>query len=166
LPEISRIEQGLQQLFRELHSNDDIEVKEVQDITTGWEVRIYSFVLGKGKDSTRMVARVYNGMNSSVRAEREFNVMNSLKRVGYPVAEVYVYCGDADFIGTPFIVMEMFTGGSMMDKFMAVNPEKWEAFLPEFSGLYAKLHKLSPRKAIPWKAIGPQREGSEPGLQS
>ncbi|MCX6643412.1 MAG: phosphotransferase [Candidatus Bathyarchaeota archaeon] len=90
-------------------------------------------------------------MNSSVRAEREFNVMNSLKRIGYPAAEVYVYCGDADFIGVPFIVMEMFTGGSMMDKFMAVNPEKWKAFLPEFSGLYARLHKLSPRKAIPWK---------------
>lgn len=151
MPETSRIEQGLQNLFRELHGNDDIEVKEVRDITVGWEARIFSFVLLKGNDSTRMVARVYNGVNSSVRAEREFNVMNSLRRAGYPAAEAYVYCGDVDVIGAPFIVMEMFTGGSMMDKFMAINPEKWKAFLPEFSSLYAQLHKLSPRKAIPWK---------------
>jgi aminoglycoside phosphotransferase (APT) family kinase protein len=151
LPETSRIEEGLQRLFRELHDKDDIEVKEVRDITVGWEARIYSFILIKGNDSTKMVARVYNGVNSSVRAEREFDVMNSLRRAGYPAAEVYVYCGDSDFIGAPFIVMEMFTGGSMMDKFMAVNPEKWNAFLPEFSSLYAQLHKISPRKTIPWK---------------
>ena len=151
MPETSEIEQGLQHLFRELHGNDDIEVKEVRNITVGWEAHIYSFILLKGNDSTRMVARVYNGVNSGVRAEREFNVMNSLRRAGYPAAEVYVCCGDADVIGAPFIVMEMFAGGSMMDKFMAVNPEKWNTFLPEFSRLYAQLHKLSPRKAIPWK---------------
>jgi len=144
----TKIEEGLQRLFRELHGDEAIVV-DVHEVNAGWEARIYGFRLILGENAGEMVARMFSGSSAGERADREFHVMNRLLRAGYPVPEVYICDAEPDLIGAPFIIMEKLAGGSLMDDFLSADPEKRRENLALFSGLYAELHRL-PRKTLPF----------------
>ena len=75
-----KVGEELQKLFREIQMDPEVDVINAEDIAPGWEARIVGFRLVKGKDSTEMVARIYNDVDAGSVAEREFNVMHGLSR--------------------------------------------------------------------------------------
>jgi aminoglycoside phosphotransferase (APT) family kinase protein len=150
LLDIHKVEEELRKLFRDIHGDPEVDVIDAEDITPGWEARIVGFRLIKGKHSTEMVARIYNDVDAGSSAEREFNVMHSLAKVGYPAAEVYLLCTEKKPLGAPFVIMEKLPGGSLMNAFIG-KPDQQPRVLEVFSKLYVDLHKLPPRGALPFK---------------
>ena len=147
MTDISKVEKGLKTFFRELHGDRDVDVRGVKEINAGWEANIIGFHLIMGIDETDMVARVFNGVSAGLKADREFKLMNKLLRRGYPVPEVYICYTESDILGSPFIVMEWLTGGSLIDDFLK-KPKLREKKITLFSELYAGLHVLPPRKIL------------------
>jgi aminoglycoside phosphotransferase (APT) family kinase protein len=150
LTDISKIEKDLRTLFRELHGDLDVDVRDVREINAGWEANIIGFHLIAGGDETAMAARVFNGKSAGLKADREFKLMNGLLRRGYPVPEVYICYTESDIVGAPFIVMEWLVGGSLIDDFLE-KPKLWENKITLFSELYVGLHTLPPRKILPFQ---------------
>jgi aminoglycoside phosphotransferase (APT) family kinase protein len=146
---IQDIKEKLQNLFKEIYSNQNIEVVDIEEIKPGWEARIVGFRLISEENSTEMVARIYNDSEAGNTAEREAKAMQSLVKSGYPAARVYHWSSQKEPLGAPFIIMEKLPGGSLMDVYMK-NPQKRKRVLNTLGKLYVDLHR-HPRKSFPIK---------------
>jgi len=149
LTDIRKVEEGLGTLFRRLHGSET-SVDGFEDITVGWETQIVAFRLTTpGAEALDLVARIYSGLGSGRKAEREFNVMRNLASAGYPVPKVYYYETDGNTLGSPFIVMERILGGTLWDVFFASPKEKHGEVLSFNSRLMAQLHEVPSWKILP-----------------
>ena len=142
-----KVEDGLGTLLQELFGVDT-RVKDFEDITVGWETQIIAFRLqprdGKALD---LVIRIYS-TGAGWKAEREFNVMRRLGAVGYPVPIVYVYDASGETLGSPFIIMERITGGTLWDVFFASPRDRYDEVLALNARLMAQLHEIPPTKVL------------------
>lgn len=158
MTDIRKVEEGLGALFREQHGVE-AKVHGFEDITVGWETQIVAFRLSKpGTEDLHLIARIYSGLGSARKAEREFNVMRNLATVSYPVPRVYTYEIDDKTLGSPFIVMERILGGTLWDVFFTSPKEKYGEVLALNSLLMAQLHNVPPWKVLPGSSrIGTRR---------
>jgi len=130
-----------------------ITVSRVEDITSGWETQLFFFDLGYVKSGknvcSRRVVRVYFGGNASRKVLKEFNIMGSLRSLGYPVPEVYeVETGDT-FLGRPFLVMERVEGQDMLPEFLRTWKEDPGGVLDPMMKLVVDLHSLDASRVFP-----------------
>lgn len=146
---MSKVEESLSALFRELHG-EEARVVEPRDITVGWETRIVAFTLQiPGEAPLDLVTRIYQRNDGARKAEWEFNVMQRLGSVGYPVPKVYAYEAGVETLGSPFLIMERITGGTLWDVFFSAPREKYGEVLALNSRLMADLHNIPVTKVIP-----------------
>ncbi len=57
-------------------------------------------------ESLDPILRRYTTNENLERCLKEFQILTSLKRVGFPVPKAFFYESDLNFFGSPFIVME------------------------------------------------------------
>ena len=130
--------------FRFHHLGEsDFTIRNLENITTGWETEIFSFDLGRINSeedtSQKLVARVYPGKNAEPKVRKEANKIKRLLEMGYPIPRVHIVETDSSHLGQPFMIMDRIDGGTLDDRFHE-NYEKWSK---EFSILFVKLHQLN-----------------------
>ena len=83
-------------------------------MTGGWENEVYAFdLLRIGSENSRsepLILRVYPGDYADVKSLREFEAMQKLQRMGYPVPHVHLREALESPIGKPFIIMDRVEG--------------------------------------------------------
>jgi len=136
--------------YLQLHywNRNDLQIHNLQNITTGWETEILSFNLEWAENGKRelqkLVARIYPGKNADVKVRREATTMKRLLELGYPVPLVHIVESEKSQLGQPFMIMDRIDGGTLDDK-IRENADKW---MNEFSTLFVKLHQLDWKKML------------------
>lgn len=149
MTEIGKVEERLGNFFRDLQG-DEARIVALRDITVGWETQIVAFTLQiVSEEPLNLVVRIYQGNEGASKAEWEFNVMQRLDLVGYPVPRVYSYEAGVETLGSPFLIMENITGGTLWDVFFSAPRERYGGVLALISRLMANLHEIPVNKVIP-----------------
>ena len=75
--------------------------------------------------------------------DREYRIIGALRGSDVPVAKAWLYCDDADVIGTPFYVMDFLEGRQFMDPALpGLESQQRHAIWDEFNRVVAALHRL------------------------
>jgi aminoglycoside phosphotransferase (APT) family kinase protein len=130
----------------------DVQIHNLENITSGWETEILSFDFTwseRGEDYLqKLVVRIYPGRNAAFKAQKEANTMKRILDLGYPVPVVHMVEVEASHLGQPFMIMDRIDGGTIDDK-LHEDIERWTA---EFHRLFVSLHQLD------WKRMHPNPE--------
>lgn len=119
-------------------------ITEFVSLSQGWESDVYGFrVEGAESPARDLVARLYVGEHSQLKAQWEAAGMRCLYAKGYPVPEVALVELDKDVLGTPFIVMEWVKGDMLWPVLGKVDAESRERLVDEFVDLQVQLHRLA-----------------------
>ncbi|MCW3978749.1 MAG: phosphotransferase family protein [Candidatus Bathyarchaeota archaeon] len=141
--------------YYNLHYPDRVNqtVSEVEDITSGWEAELYSFVVEHEEGGRTLreerVARVYQGNVATQKAVEEFKVISGLAGAGFPVPEVFHLETDATLLGGPFIIMERVRGRSLSEAYHASDEEEARSLMAEFTRIWVDLHNLDGASLFP-----------------
>ena len=147
--EIGKVVDGLGDLFREMHG-EEVRIVAPQDITVGWETQIVAFTLEVPEEEPlELIVRIYSVNNGGWKAKWEFNVMRRLAAAGYPVPMVYTYEADIKTLGSPFLIMERISGGTLWNVFFSSTKEQYGKVLSLNTRLMANLHDIPVSKVIP-----------------
>jgi aminoglycoside phosphotransferase (APT) family kinase protein len=77
--------------------------------------------------------------------DREFRVISALHRQDFPVPEPFVYCADADVVGTPFFVMGYVEGRIFWEPHLPdAKPAERAAIYDAANATIARLHGFDP----------------------
>ena len=91
-----------------------MQVSNLVSITTGWESEIYAFDVEYGPAEARqreaLVLRLYPGDHAHAKAAHEFQSMQQLYKMGYPVPLVHLLERADSALGKPFVIMERIPG--------------------------------------------------------
>ena len=124
------------------------KVSDVREITSGWETRLFYFVLNYTHNGSshndRLVARIFSGKGS----RHEYDIMNRLLRAGYPVPRVYEF-DEGGVLGQPFLTMEFIEGRSLEREFLSGSQEDLKGVLDIMMGLFVRLHDIDINKIFP-----------------
>jgi len=143
------IRDHFQTWYRSLYPDrQGLAVSDVREITSGWETRLFYFVLsysyGGSSHDDRLVARIFSGKG----AGHEFDIMSRLLRVGYPVPRVYEF-NEGGVLGQPFLTMEFIDGRGMEREFLSGSQEDLKWVLNIMMGLFVRLHDIDINKIFP-----------------
>lgn len=130
------------------------EIKNLTALNEGWESIIYAFDFNSGPGGQRqteeMILRIYPGTNAHHKSEQEFNGMQTLYRIGYPVPKVYTLEREnLPFDHRPFMLMERIEGGIMWPILDQSTPEKAAGLITQFCELFVQLHNLDWQEFVP-----------------
>ena len=82
-------------------------------------------------------------LKSAHAVDREFRVISALYSADFPVPRPYVYCDDAEVIGTPFFIMEYLDGRIFWDLDLpGMEPEERAAIYDDVNNTIARLHSF------------------------
>jgi len=127
-------------------SKHAVRIRNLENITTGWESEIYTFSLEHGQASQRvreeLVLRLYSGEGAGEKAAREFRSIKRLHEVGYPVPQVYLWERELSPLGQPFIIMKKINGQVMWTQLDIANETVQAELITQFCKLFARLHQL------------------------
>lgn len=123
---------------------DGLEIKAIEDITSGWESEVYAFDLlhGPAKDIQPLILRLYAGEHAFAKAEREFIALRRLHNAGYPVPRPYRLERRNSPFGNPFVLIERIAGRPMLSSMLDVGQVEQRALIALFCDLFARLHRL------------------------
>ncbi len=140
----------LEYLKKTYPKRKDLNILNLQNITSGWETEIESFDLewtsDESKVSQALVVRIFPGKGAAQKAEKEYRVMKQLEDINYPVPTVYIIETDETIIGGPFIIMDRLDGGTL-DVAMNQSDETREIWGKVFCKLFVDLHSAD------WKSM-------------
>jgi len=128
-------------------------ITDLESLTRGWECEMYAFQLEPAKGarqgrSSKFVLRAYPGVGAESKASSEFHNMRLLRRLGYPVPEVYLLELDTKHTGSPFMVMEWIEGQEMWSLLTSANKSRQGNILSTFAELFLRLHQINWRPFI------------------
>ena len=128
-------------------------ISEVEDITSGWEAELYSFVVEHEEEGRTLreerVARIYHGNVATQKAVEEFKVISGLSGAGFPVPEVFHLETDASLLCGPFIIMERVRGKSLSEAYHTSDEEEARNLMAEFTRIWVDLHNLDGASLFP-----------------
>ncbi len=135
--------------YRSLYPDrQGLVVSDVRDITSGWETRLFYFVLNYtyygSSYNDRLVARIFSGKG----ARYEYDILSHLLRTGYPVPRVYEV-DDGGVLGQPFLTMEFIEGRGLEREFLSGSQEDLEGVLDVMMGLFVRLHDIDISQIFP-----------------
>jgi aminoglycoside phosphotransferase (APT) family kinase protein len=113
-----------------------------------------TFVVGGknfGSDHQYVVRKKPPGnlLQSAHLIEREFKVMQALKKTDVAVPVVHLLCEDPDIVGTPFYVMDYVAGRVFRDpKLPELNQQERASVYDAMNSMLTKLHQVN------WKEVG------------
>ncbi len=123
-------------------------IKDFNRITEGWETEVYSFNLEyetqNSPVSHDLILRVYPGNDAYQKSSREFEVMEKLHKLQYPVPEVFLLERDDSPFKQPFVIMERIDGSPMGEE--VINSSEGQK---DFVRLFVDLHKLDWTRLVP-----------------
>jgi aminoglycoside phosphotransferase (APT) family kinase protein len=128
--------------YRSLYPDrQGLTVSDVREITSGWETRLFYFMLNYTHDGSshedRLVARIFSGKGSG----HEYDIMRRLLGAGYPVPRVYEF-DEGGVLGQPYLIMEFIEGRNMEREFLSGLQEDLERALDIMMGLFIRLHGI------------------------
>ena len=128
-------------------------ISEVEDITSGWEAELYSFVVEHEEEGRTLreerVARIYHGNVATKKAVEELKVISGLSGAGFPVPEVFHLETDASLLCGPFIIMERVRGKSLSEAYHTSDEEEARNLMAEFTRIWVDLHNLDGASLFP-----------------
>ncbi|MDF2821230.1 MAG: putative phosphotransferase enzyme family [Clostridiales bacterium] len=138
-----------------LHLRNQFKTKEfkIQDITqlkSGWAGDIFSFnVIVDEKIQNRLILKIYEGTQNGVSSiEKECKALASLRKVGYPVPELFSYDISLIEFDKPFLIMERIEGKLLWDVYMQ-DKEHQSQHMQQFTKLLFDLHSLDVKHIQP-----------------
>jgi aminoglycoside phosphotransferase (APT) family kinase protein len=124
----------------------DLQVRDLVQISDGWENEVYSFDLTartSDKQSTPgYILRLYPGEYGPYTAEAEFVGLQTLGTMDHPVPRVYQLVQDPALLGKPFIIMELIDGELLYRSMYGGAHSDQQAYTTLFCGLMVQLHQL------------------------
>jgi len=126
----------------------DVKVRDVVNITTGWESEVYSFDVdveyGRPEERRheRLILRIYPGDDAEAKSAREFYGMRQLHKAGYPVPQVLILESENSPFGQPFVIMERIEGQELAPLMFGAPKERQQRLLTLFCELFVRLHRL------------------------
>ncbi len=136
----------------------DTQVLDLTPLTEGWESIIYAFKVTadpqSGSQSQNLILRLYPGTDAQFKSQREFEGMQVLHRLGYPVPRVDHLERENSPFGKPFVVMEQIEGKTLWSLIGGLDPQQRRSLITQFSDLFAGLHRLD------WHPFVPKSEQS------
>jgi aminoglycoside phosphotransferase (APT) family kinase protein len=146
------VQNQLQAYYRErLPGMAAARITGVEPLTEGWESIIYAFELaagpGEGSPAQGLILRLYPGSDASFKSKREFEGMQVLHRLGYPVPQVFHLEREYSPFGRPFVIMERIAGEMLWRVLDRAAPERANALITRFCELFVQLH------ALDWRAF-------------
>jgi aminoglycoside phosphotransferase (APT) family kinase protein len=130
----------------------DVQIRDIAHITTGWESDIYSFTLEHGPTTGRqheeLILRIYPGDDAHAKSAREFESMRLLHEMGYPVPQVLILEREHSPFGQPFVIMEKIVGQTMWPLLFRSSGEAQQKLLTQFCDLFVRLHGLEWRPFV------------------
>ena len=138
-------ESALYSYLQKLHPERSyLKIRNLTDITSGWETKIYSFdseyTYSGNRVNEQLILRMYPGPHGYYNSKKEFIVLRHLNDVGYPVPIVHHVEQESDQLGLPFIIMDRITGSSLDDHMK--NPKEFDTSLTLFCEFFSELHRL------------------------
>ena len=136
------IRDRLEAWYRSLYPDrQGLTISDVREITSGWETRLFYFVLNYTSEGSshdeRLVARIFSGKGS----RHEYDIMGYLLSKGYPVPRLYEF-DDGGVLGQPFLTMEFIEGRNMEREFLSGSQEDLQWVLDIMMGLFVRLHDI------------------------
>lgn len=127
-------------------SKKDVQVRDINNITAGWESEMYAFDVEYGPAEARqrqpLVLRIYPGEDAYFKSACEFDGMRKLNQAGYPVPEVMLLEREAPPFSKPFVIMERINGQSLWDMMSHSPAQEQDKLMSLFCELYVRLHRL------------------------
>lgn len=123
-----------------------IQVRDLVNITAGWESELYSFAVEYGSATERqregLILRIYSGDAAHTKSAHEFRSMSRLHKAGYPVPRVQILERENSPFGKPFVIMERIDGQMMWRLLSDSSERRQEELLALFCDLFVRLHAL------------------------
>ncbi len=140
-----------QLLGRRFPNRKNLKIINLEEITEGWETKIYSLSLNyEVKDklfAEDFILRFFQGPYEANQARKEFNLMKRVSQFGIPVPRVDLLVTDDSPFGHPFIVMEKIQGETMTNVLHGATEQKILELMNLMVLHFVKLHQ------IPWQKI-------------
>src|SRR5215813_11401432 len=146
--------QGCLQVYyaRTFPAKQGLQVSNLVSITTGWESEIYAFDVEYGPAEARqceaLVLRLYSGDRAHAKAAHEFQSMQQLYKMGYPVPLVHLLERADSALGKPFVIMERIPGQVLGSLFSRSRGGPQAELLTRFCALFVQLHRLDWRPFV------------------
>jgi aminoglycoside phosphotransferase (APT) family kinase protein len=142
-----KLRKHLQAYLQQLHPEwQGITISKLLKMPAGWETDLYAFNLSYQQDSVdtshSLVLRVYPGEDASETPRHEFNGMQLLHEVGYPVPRVYGLESQPSPSGKAFLIMERIPGEAMGSIIGKSTPQVQAALITQLCELFVRLHNL------------------------
>jgi aminoglycoside phosphotransferase (APT) family kinase protein len=152
--DFTEIQSLLEEYYRRTFpSHQDAEITEIQNLTDGWESIMYAFKLVVepqiGSQPQSLVLRIYPGTNANPKSQREFEGMQVLYRLGYPVPQVYHLERENSPFEKPFLLMERIDGELMWPVLDRAQPQQVAELIDQFCALFVRLHALDWQVFVP-----------------
>lgn len=151
----NQIQNQLQDYYREAFPQCPYaRVSDLVPMNEGWESIIYAFKLVSdpklGSQSQNQILRVYPGTDAHHKSQREYEGLQALYRVGYPVPQVFHLAREhSPFDGRPFLIMEQIEGEMMWPVLDRARPDQAAALITQFCELFVQLHALDWHDFVP-----------------
>lgn len=130
----------------------DPQIKNLRNITTGWESEIYAFDVESGAPGARqqqgLILRLFPGNNAGGKAAHEFASIQQLGQARYPVPHVFALATTDSPFGQPFILMERIDGSVLGALLESSPPAQQEALFGLFCQLFVRLHGMEWRRFV------------------
>lgn len=131
---------------------DRLIIRNVRDITTGWENELLAFTAEWGSFRRRrceeLVLRLYPGAFAERRLTMEYEALSSLGAAGYPVPRVDRFELQDSRFSKPFLIIEYVEGRNMWQPMLGSTPEAGADLRRLFCRLLARLHDLDWRTIV------------------
>jgi aminoglycoside phosphotransferase (APT) family kinase protein len=138
-------------------------VADVVLLGSGYETDVFAFTLQTrssegAEESQALVLRVYAGEDVSEKAEREFDAMNRLRKIEYPVPQVLALQRDWTPLGRPFLIMERIHGVSLDSACWSATLEQRQELQTLHFQLMVRLHALEGKAILPDSPLAASRD--------
>lgn len=119
-------------------------------LASGWETTVFEFALTSRSPrcpsipvGLPLVLRFYQSADAREKGAREFQTLDRLAAVRFPVPRPYAFEPDSEMIGAPFLIMERLAGGPLFTtKSFAQAVKTFSLAFFAFVQTQARLHKL------------------------
>lgn len=151
---LTEIQSRLQDYYqRTFPDHQEAEILEVTPFTVGWESIIYAFKVlpdpKAGNQPQSRILRIYPGTDANFKSLREFEGLQVLHRLGYPVPQVYHLEREQSPFEKPFLLMEQIPGEMMWPVLDRAQPEHATRLINQFCQLFVQLHALDWHDFVP-----------------
>jgi aminoglycoside phosphotransferase (APT) family kinase protein len=121
-------------------------IENISHIEEGWESDIFTFEVdssgGRERLQESLILRIYPGDDAYEKSAREFQNLQLLDGLGFPVPKVFTLERDASPFNRPFVIMERVPGEVLWAVMFSDASENINQFIDPFCSLFVKLHHL------------------------